>query len=121
MTLQTERVRTLDQVRAFVEGSEVVDPRFHGGRLSRVPTGSWSTSSCTGRWCGWTTEARQVGQGAAQTLLGEGDGAVEAQLTRLTGQHRETGASRIGVVASRRAPSSGATPSASHRGAPRFR
>ena len=32
MTLRTERVRTLDQVRAFVEGSEAVDPRFHGGR-----------------------------------------------------------------------------------------
>ena len=30
MTLRTERVRTLDQVRAFVEGSEAVDPRFLG-------------------------------------------------------------------------------------------
>ena len=26
VTLQTERVRTLDQVRAFVEGSEGVEP-----------------------------------------------------------------------------------------------
>ena len=40
MTLQTEWVRTLDQVRAFVEGSEAVD--FTG------PTGSQSTSSCAG-------------------------------------------------------------------------
>ena len=38
MTLQTERVRTLDQVRAFVEGSEAVDPRFHGDRFSRRRT-----------------------------------------------------------------------------------
>ena len=42
VTLQTERGQTLDQVRAFVEGSEVVDPRFHGGRLSRRPTRSRS-------------------------------------------------------------------------------
>ena len=55
VTLQTERVRTLDQVRAFVEGSEAVDPRFHGGGLLRGPSGNRCTSSCAGRWCGWTT------------------------------------------------------------------
>ena len=82
VTLQTERVRTLDQVRAFVEGSEAVDPRFHGGGLSRGPTGSRSTSSCAGRWCDWTTrgEFERVGQGAGQALPGEGDGAVEGAL-----------------------------------------
>ena len=37
VTLQTERVRTLDQVSAFVEGSEGVDPRtrFREHKLSR--------------------------------------------------------------------------------------
>ena len=34
VTLQTERVRTLDQVRAFVEGSEAVD--FTGPTGGRV-------------------------------------------------------------------------------------
>ena len=45
VTLQTERVRTLEQVRAFVEGSEAVD--FTG-----ADRGSPSTSSCAARWCG---------------------------------------------------------------------
>ena len=34
VTLQTERVRTLDQVRAFVEGSEAVD--FAGAERESV-------------------------------------------------------------------------------------
>ena len=68
VTLQTERVRTLDQVRAFVQGSEAVD--FTGADRESV--------------CEFVRRtlvrldygARQVGQEAGQTLLGEGDGAV---------------------------------------------
>ena len=70
MTLQTERVRTLDHVRAFVEGSEAVDfteadresvYEFVRRALVRLDYAG----------------ARQVGQGAGQALLGEGDRVVK--------------------------------------------
>ena len=44
--LQIKRGRTLDQVRVFVEGSEVVD--FTG------PAGVGLRVRAPGAWCGWT-------------------------------------------------------------------
>ena len=84
VTLQTERVRTLDQVRAFVEGSEAVD--FTGaGResvyefvrraLVRLDYGRLGKSD----------------KGLVRRYLAKVTGLSRAQLTRLIGQHRETG------------------------------
>ena len=88
VTPQTERVRTLDQVRAFVQGSEAVDPHFHRGGLSRGPTGSRSTSSCAGRWCGWTTGLGRLDKGLVKRYLAKVTGLSWAQLTRLIGMNR---------------------------------
>ena len=39
VTLRPNGPRTLDWMRAFVEGSEAVDPRFHGARPGRQSAG----------------------------------------------------------------------------------
>ena len=92
VTLQTERVRTLDQMRAFVEGSEAVDPRFHGGRLSRGPTRG-SVYEFVRRAL-VRLDYGQLGKsdkGLVRRYLAKVTGRSRAQLTRLIGQHRETG------------------------------
>ena len=68
VTLQTERVRTLDQVRAFVEGSEAVD--FTGADRGSVYEFVRRARGAVGLRAG-----RQGGQGAGPALPGEGDGA----------------------------------------------
>ena len=85
MTLQTERLRTMDQLRAFVEGSEPVDyrpedraaaygfvrrtlARFDYRRLGRADKGV--VRACIGKVCGFSP----------------------AQITRLIRQQAETGA-----------------------------
>ena len=84
MTLQTERVRTLDQVRAFVEGSEAVDfmgadqesvYEFVRRALVRLDYGQLGKSD----------------KGLVRRYLAKVTGRSRAQLTRLIGQHRETG------------------------------
>ena len=84
VTLQTERVRTLDQVRAFVEGSEAVDftgadrgsvYEFVRRALVRLDYGQLGKSD----------------KGLVRRYLAKVTGRSRAQLTRLIGQHRETG------------------------------
>ena len=70
VTLQTERVRTLDQVRAFVEGSGAVD--FTGADRESV-------YEFVRRALVRLDYARlgKSDKGAGQALPGEGDGTVE--------------------------------------------
>ena len=84
VTLQTERVRTLDQVRAFVEGSEAVDftgadresvYEFVRRALVRLDYAGLGKSD----------------KGLVRRYLAKVTGLSRAQLTRLIGQHRETG------------------------------
>ena len=84
MTLQTERVRTLDQVRAFVEGSGAVDftgadresvYEFVRRALVRLDYAGLGKSD----------------KGLVRRYLAKVTGLSRAQLTRLIGQHRETG------------------------------
>ena len=92
MTLRTERVRTLDQVRAFVEGSEAVDPRFHGGRLHGGP--SRGSVYVFVRRALVRLDYGRLGKsdkGLVRRYLAKVTGRSRAQPTRLTGQHRETG------------------------------
>ena len=95
MTLQTERLRTMEQVRAFVEGSEPVDYKpqdrasayafvrrtlvaFHYDRLGRAD------------------------RGCVRAYIGKVCGFSPAQITRLVRQQAQTG-----VVEDRRARNSG--------------
>ena len=84
VTLQTERVRTLDQVRAFVEGSKAVDftgadresvYEFVRRALVRLDYAGLGKSD----------------KGLVRRYLAKVTGLSRAQLTRLIGQHRETG------------------------------
>ena len=84
VTLQTERVRTLDEVRAFVEGSEAVDfavsDREGIYRLIRRTL--------------VRLEYHRLGKpdkGLVKRYLGKVTGISRAQLTRLIAQHRATG------------------------------
>ncbi len=84
MTLQTERVRTLDQVRAFVEGSEAVD--FAGGEREGVYTLVRRTLVKLDYH-----RLGKPGKGLVRRYLAKVTGLSRAQLTRLIGQHRRTG------------------------------
>ena len=84
VTLQTQRVRTLEQVRAFVEGSEAVD--FAGGDREGVYTLVRRTLV--------KLDYHRLGKpdkGLVKRYLGKVTGLSRAQLTRLIGQHRRTG------------------------------
>ena len=97
VTLQTERVRTLDQVRAFVEGSEAVD--FAGAERESVYEFV--------RRALVRLDYERFGKsdkGLVRRYMAKVTGLSRAQLTRLIGQHRETG-----HIEDRRAPLSGAT------------
>lgn len=84
VTLQTERVRTLDQVRAFVEGSEAVD--FAGGEREGVYTLVRRTLVKLDYH-----RLGKPGKGLVRRYLAKVTGLSRAQLTRLIGQHRRTG------------------------------
>ena len=98
VTLQTERVRTLDQVRAFVEGSEAVDPRtrFREHKLSRgrAFAGANRESVCEFvRRALVRLDYERLGKsdkGLVRRYLAKVTGLSKAQLTRLIVQHRET-------------------------------
>ena len=84
VTLQTERVRTLDQVRAFVEGSEAVD--FTGADRESVYEFVRRTLV--------RLSYERLGKpdkGLVRRYLAKVTGLSRAQLTRLIGQHREAG------------------------------
>ena len=84
VTLQTERVRTLEQVRAFVEGSEAVD--FTGADRESVYEFVRRTLV--------RLSYERLGKpdkGLVRRYLAKVTGLSRAQLTRLIGQHRETG------------------------------
>ena len=84
VTIQTQRVQTLEQVRAFVEGSEAVD--FAGGERSGVYTLVRRTLV--------KLDYHRLGKpdrGLVKRYLAKVTGLSRAQLTRLIGQHRRTG------------------------------
>ena len=84
VTLQTERVRTLDQVRAFVEGSEAVD--FAGADRESVYEFVRRALVRLGY-----ERLGKSDKGLVRRYLAKVTGLSRAQLTRLIGQHRETG------------------------------
>ena len=95
MTLQTERLRTMEQVRAFVEGSEPVDyePRDQAERYAFVrKTAAKFDYHLLGR----------ADRGCVRAYIGKVCGFSPAQISRLLRQHAETGA-----VEDRRARNSG--------------
>ena len=84
VTLQTERLQRLEQVRAFVSGNEAVDfelvdrPSAYGFiRRTLVQFGYRSLG--------------KADKGTVRAYLGKMTGLSRAQLTRLIGQHRDTG------------------------------
>ena len=84
VTLQTQRVRTLEQVRAFVEGSESVD--FAEGDRE----GAYALVRRTLVQLGYHRLGKPD-KGLVKRYLGKVTGCSRAQLTRLIRQHRETG------------------------------
>ncbi len=84
VTLQTERVRTLEQVRAFVEGSEPVD--FAGAGREGIYALVRRTLV--------RLDYHRLGKpekGLVRRYLAKVTGLSRAQLTRLIGRHRRTG------------------------------
>ena len=84
VTLQTQRVRSLDQVRAFVEGSEALD--FVEGDRAGVYALVRRTLV--------QLEYHRLGKadkGLVKRYLGKVTGLSRAQLTRLIARHRRTG------------------------------
>ena len=84
VTIQTQRVQTLEQVRAFVEGSEAVD--FASGDRAGVYTLVRRTLV--------KLDYHRLGKpdrGLVKRYLAKVTGLSRAQLTRLIGQHRRTG------------------------------
>ena len=76
VTLQTQRVQTLEQVRAFVEGSEAVD--FAGGDRAGVFTLVRRTLV--------KLDYHRLGKGLVKRCLAKVTGLSRAQLTRLIGR-----------------------------------
>ncbi len=85
VTLQTERIRTLEEVRAFVEGSERVDIKL-ADRAS-----AYDFIRRTLVRFGYHAEGKTA-KGLLRAYLGKATGLSRAQLARLIRQHRETGA-----------------------------
>ena len=79
LTLDIERLRTLDEIRAFTEGNAPVDFRLvdrnDAYELVRF------------RYAGLD----KAGKGLVKRFLGKATGFSRAQLTRLIGQYRATG------------------------------
>ena len=99
VTLQTERVRTLGQVRAFVEGSEAVDPRtrFREHKLSRGRAFAGADRESVYEFVRRALVRLDYAglgksdKGLVKRYLAKVTGLSRTQLTRLIGQHRETG------------------------------
>ena len=84
MTLQTERLCTVDQINAFLEGSDPVDysPEDRDGIYEFV------RRTLVG--IGYARLGR-IGKGAVREYLGKTTGLSRAQVSRLIGQYRATG------------------------------
>ena len=82
--LQTHRVRTLDQVRSFLDGAEPVEvrPLERSARYEFVA----QTLRRFGYW-----QPGKADKGVARRFAGKVSGLSRAQLTRLIAQHRSTG------------------------------
>ena len=95
MTLQTERLRTMEQVRAFVEGSEPVDHQ---------PKDRASAYAFVRRTLAAFDYHRlgRADRGCVRAYIGKACGFSAAQISRLIRQQAETGA-----VVDRRARNSG--------------
>ena len=84
MTLQTQRVRSLEQVRAFLEGSEAVD-FVEGDRAGVYDLVRRTLVKLRYHRLG------KSDKGLVKRYLGKVTGLSRAQLTRLIAQHRKTG------------------------------
>ena len=84
VTVQTQRVRALEQVRACVEGSEAVD-FVEGDREGAYALVRRTLVQLRYHRLG------KPGKGLVKRYLGKVTGLSRAQLTRLIGQHRRTG------------------------------
>ena len=84
VTLQTERLCTVDQINAFLEGSDPVDysPEDRDGIYEFV------RRTLVG--IGYARLGR-IGKGAVREYLGKTTGLSRAQVSRLIGQYRATG------------------------------
>ena len=85
MTLQTQRVRTLEQVRVFIEGSEAVD--FVGGDREGV----YVLVRRTLVQLEYHHRLSKPDKGLVKRYLEKVTGLSRSQLTRLIGQHLRTG------------------------------
>ena len=95
MTLQTERLRTMEQVRTFVEGSEPVDYKPQ----DRASAYAFVRRTLVAFDYGGLARAER---GCLRTYIGKVCGFSPAQITRLVRQQAETG-----LVEDRRAGNSG--------------
>ncbi len=95
MTLQTERINTVDQINAFLEGNEQVD------YLPQERDDAYEFVRRTLVRIGYGRVGRS-GKGAVREYLGKTTGLSRAQVTRLIAQYRQTG-----QVADRRRTNSG--------------
>ena len=87
MTLRTERIRTLDQMRAFVEGNEPADFEFTDR------TSAYAVIRRTLVRFEYRT-LRKPDKGLVRRFLEKATGFSEAQMDRLIAQHRRTGGIR---------------------------
>ena len=85
VTLQTQRVRTLEQVRVFIEGSEAVD--FVGGDREGV----YVLVRRTLVQLEYHHRLSKPDKGLVKRYLEKVTGLSRSQLTRLIGQHLRTG------------------------------
>ena len=85
VTLQTERIGTLEEVRAFVEGSGPVDIKL-ADRAS-----AYDFIRRTLVRFGYHAEGKAA-KGLLKAYIGKATGLSRSQVTRLIGRHRETGA-----------------------------
>ena len=84
MTLQTERLCTVDRISAFLEGNEIVD------YLPQDRAGAYEFVRRTLVRIGYD-RLRRPDKGAARKYLTKTTGLSRAQVTRLIAQYRETG------------------------------
>ena len=84
MTLQTERLRTVERIKAFLK----VTSSWTSGRKA----GTARTGSCAGRWFGCATR-RRTGPGRARCARTAADrrACPRAQVPRLVAKYRRTG------------------------------
>ena len=85
VTLCTERIRTLDDIRAFLDGNEVADitPRDRGTAYAFIERVLVRFRYHFG--------LSRAGKGLVREFLAKATGYSDAQLTRLIGQQRRTG------------------------------